>query len=75
MIKFFKYHIVTKKELDVINERIDSLVVSINDLGTEGQTQDRKLSKFAVKFDNSMDFIGRNLPLKRKRKAFFKIVK
>ena len=36
--------------------------------------QDKALIRFSGKFATAMDFIGRNLPLKRKRKAFRKIV-
>lgn len=72
MIKIFKWQIATKDEINAINERIDGIVASTTETSKK---QGRQLSDFSEKFDTSMDFIGRNLPLKRKRKAFFKIVK
>jgi hypothetical protein len=71
MVKIFKLRLATQKDFDALMERIDGVVASNADAR---QKQDKKLSTFEGKFDASMDFIGRNLPLKRKRKAFRKIV-
>ena len=72
MIKLFKWRIATKQEIDVLEGVIYGVAEGVHDRVAKHENE---LHEFKRKFDDSMDFIGRNLPLKRKRKAFFKIVK
>lgn len=62
----------TAKDIDAMNARInkaaDMAKVSEQSVAQQG------INQFSGKFATAMDFIGRNLPLKRKRKAFRKIV-
>ena len=64
----------TAKDIDAMNARInkaaDMAKVSEQSVAQQGKA----LNQFSGKFATAMDFIGRNLPLKRKRKAFRKIV-
>lgn len=64
----------TAKDIDAMNARInkaaDMAKVSEQSVAQQGKA----LNQFSGKFATAMVFIGRNLPLKRKRKAFRKIV-
>ena len=82
MIHFFKIGILTKKDI----EELDNKILAINDslgkinlyLGQGIEKVDKNIGQlvsFEQKFRTSMEFIGRNLPLKRVRKAFRKITK
>jgi hypothetical protein len=75
MVKIFKLRLVTQKDFDALNKRIDDLTASGDRTKERQAAQAARLAGFAKKFYASMDFIGQNLPLKRKRKALFKIVK
>lgn len=75
MVKIFKLRLVTQKDFDALIQRIDGLAATGVHTKQAQEAHDKRLSQFEGKFDASMDFIGRNLPLKRKRKAFFKIAK
>lgn len=71
----FGIAILTAKDIDAMNARINKAA----DMAKENEQsvapqQDKALIRFSGKFATAMDFIGRNLPLKRKRKAFRKIV-
>lgn len=70
----FGIAILTAKDIDAMNARInkaaDMAKVSEQSVAQQGKA----LNQFSGKFATAMDFIGRNLPLKRKRKAFRKIV-
>lgn len=59
----FGIAILTAKDIDAMNARINKAA----DMAKENE-------QISGKFATAMDFIGRNLPLKRKRKAFRKIV-
>lgn len=70
----FGIAILTAKEVNAIYSRIEAV-----ERATEKDEQrvakiGCRLTEFAGKFYAAMDFMGRNLPLKRKRKAFRKIV-
>jgi hypothetical protein len=74
MIRIFKLEIPTKKDFNALRERIDRVADTASQTQREQHVASNALLDFEGKFDASMDFIGRNLPLKRKRKAFRKIV-
>lgn len=63
----FGIAILTAKDIDAVERATGRNEYRIAKLGGS-------LTNFAAKFATAMDFIGRNLPLKRKRKAFRKIV-
>lgn len=70
----FGIAILTAKEVNAIYSRIEAV-----ERATEKNEQSVaklgcRLTEFAGKFYTAMDFISRNLPLKRKRKALRKIV-
>ena len=65
----FGIAILTAKDINAMNARINKAA----DMAKENE-QSVALIRFSGKFATAMDFIGRNLPLKRKRKAFRKIV-
>lgn len=66
----FGIAILTAKDIDAMNARINKAA----DMAKENEQSVAALIRFSGKFATAMDFIGRNLPLKRKRKAFRKIV-
>lgn len=70
----FGIAILTAKDIDAMNARISSLENAAKMNEQKVAQQGKNISGFSGKFDTAMDFIGRNLPLKRKRKAFRKIV-
>jgi hypothetical protein len=49
-------------------------ILTAKDIDAMNARINKALIRFSGKFATAMDFIGRNLPLKRKRKAFRKIV-
>ena len=69
----FGIAILTAKDIDAMNARINKAADMAKENEQSAQ-QDKALIRFSGKFATAMDFIGRNLPLKRKRKAFRKIV-
>lgn len=64
----------TAKDIDTMNARINKAADMAKESEQSVAQQGKALNRFSGKFDTAMDFIGRNLPLKRKRKAFRKIV-
>lgn len=64
----------TAKDIDALNTRIEAVERATKRNEYRIAKLRGGLINFADKFDTAMDFIGRNLPLKRKRKAFRKIV-
>ena len=64
----------TAKDIDAMNARINKAADMAKENEQSVAQQDKALIRFSGKFATAMDFIGRNLPLKRKRKAFRKIV-
>lgn len=61
----------TKKDIAVFNGIIDGVAEGVHERVAK---QESEMFAFRRKFAEATDFIGRNLPLKRKRKAFRKIV-
>jgi hypothetical protein len=70
----FGIAILTAKDIDALTARIDAVESATKRNEYRIAKSNGSLTNFAVKFATAMDFIGRNLPLKRKRKAFRKIV-
>lgn len=70
----FGIAILTAKDIDALNARISGLEDATKPNEQSVAQQGKALNRFSGKFATAMDFIGRNLPLKRKRKAFRKIV-
>lgn len=70
----FGIAILTAKDIDALNARISGLEDTTKTNEQSVAQQGKALNRFSGKFATAMDFIGRNLPLKRKRKAFRKIV-
>lgn len=70
----FGIAILTAKDIDAMNARINKAADMAKENEQSVAQQDKALIRFSGKFATAMDFIGRNLPLKRKRKAFRKIV-
>lgn len=66
--------ILTAKDINAMNARINKAADMAKENEQSVAQQDKALIRFSGKFATAMDFIGRNLPLKRKRKAFRKIV-
>lgn len=64
----------TAKDIDAMNDRINNAADMANKNERSIAQQGKALIRFSGNFATAMDFIGRNLPLKRKRKAFRKIV-
>lgn len=64
----------TAKDIDAMNARISKVSDAAKKTEQSVAKQGEALYRFSGKFATAMDFIGRNLPLKRKRKAFRKIV-
>lgn len=64
----------TAKDIDAMNARINKATDMAKESEQSVAQQGKALNQFSGKFATAMDFIGRNLPLKRKRKAFRKIV-
>ena len=62
----------TAKDIDAMNARINKAADMAKESEQSVAQQGKALNQFSGKF--ATDFIGRNLPLKRKRKAFRKIV-
>lgn len=74
MKTIFGIAILTAKDIDALNARIKGIEQAVAETDTKTTKQASGLKNFESKFSEAMDFIGRNLPLKRKRKAFRKIV-
>lgn len=70
----FGIAILTAKEVNAIYSRIEAVELATGRNEYRIAKTNGRLINFADKFDTAMDFIGRNLPLKRKRKALRKIV-
>ena len=70
----FGIAILTAKDIDALNARISGLEDATKTNEQSVAQQGKALNRFSGKFATAMDFIGRNLPLKRKRQAFRKIV-
>ena len=70
----FGIAILTAKDIDALNARIDAVERATGRNEYRIAKLGGSLTNFAAKFATAMDFIGRNLPLKRERKAFRKIV-
>ena len=70
----FGIAILTAKDIDAMNARINKAADMAKENEQNVAQQGQSLNRFSGKFATAMDFIGRNLPLKRKRKAFRKIV-
>ena len=70
----FGIAILTAKDIDALNARIDAVERATGRNKYRIAKLGGRLTIFAAEFATAMDFIGRNLPLKRKRKAFRKIV-
>ena len=68
----FGIAILTAKDIDAMNARINKAADMAKENEQSVAQQDKALIRFSGKFATA--FIGRNLPLKRKRKAFRKIV-
>lgn len=64
----------TAKDIGEMNARINKAADMAQKNEQSVAQQGKALNRFSGKFVTAMDFIGRNLPLKRKRKAFRKIV-
>lgn len=64
----------TAKDIDAMNARINKAADMAQKNEQSVAQQGKALNRFSGKFATAMDFISRNLPLKRKRKAFRKIV-
>lgn len=64
----------TAKEVNAIYSRIEAVERATERNEYRIAKLGGGLTNFSSKFDAAMDFIGRNLPLKRKRKALRKIV-
>lgn len=80
MIRLFGFRIFTQKDINELNSKFNSINESLSKINLFlGQGIDRidkntgQLVSFEQKFKKSMEFIGRNLPLKRVRKKFRKI--
>ena len=64
----------TAKGSEAMNARVNKAPYMAKESEQSVAQQGKALNRFSGKFATAMDFIGRNLPLKRKRKAFRKIV-
>lgn len=70
----FGIAILTAKEVNAIYSRIETVERATEKNEQRVAKLGCRLTEFAGKFYTAMDFISRNLPLKRKRKALRKIV-
>lgn len=70
----FGIAILTAKDIDALNTRIEAVERATERNEYRIAKLRGGLTNFTDKFNAAMDFIGRNLPQKRKRKAFRKIV-
>lgn len=74
MKTIFGIALLTVKEVNAVYSRIEAVERATEKNEQRVAKLGCRLTEFAGKFYTAMDFISRNLPLKRKRKAIRKIV-
>lgn len=68
----FGIAILTAKDIDAMNARINKAADMAKENEQNVAQQGKALNRFSGKFATAMDFIGRNLPLKGNVKHFAK---